>query len=143
MGGSGTGLSGGTVCGVAGVHAVAALVVAVHHSDRLRSRGGDDRNNIMQMPMISVITPSRNSGAFLEDAILSVAHPFLLRHAQNGVFQKRAAVSRRGDYRNHWHLHDVVPVIATARTKAIRVVDCNDECGHGVNPSDTTNCAAR
>jgi len=27
----------------------------------------------MQMPMISVITPSRNSGAFLEDAILSVA----------------------------------------------------------------------
>src|SRR5208283_3407905 len=73
MAGRGAGLSGGAVRRVYGVHAVAVLVGAVRNSDRLRSGGDNDRNNIMKTPIISVITPSRNSGAFLEDAILSVA----------------------------------------------------------------------
>src|ERR1035441_7451332 len=67
------GLPGGAICRVVGIHAVAVLLGTVHHSNRFCSRCSNHRYNTMHIPAISVITPSLNSGAFLEDAILSVA----------------------------------------------------------------------
>ena len=73
LAGVGARLSGGTVCRFLRVHSVAVLLGTVHLADRVRSRCGNFRYNTMQIPTLSVITPSLNSGAFLEDAILSVA----------------------------------------------------------------------